>query len=80
MESVSAHLYAREQTLFDFQEVITLYDLTNTYFEGVAATNDEAQRGHSKEKHSDCPLVTLALVLDASGFPKFSEIFPGNAS
>ena len=24
-------------------------------------------------------MVTLALVLDASGFPKSSEIFPGNA-
>lgn len=78
--ALESFLYAREHTLFDFEEVITLYDLTNTYFEGVAATNHEARRGKSKEKRSDCPLVTLALVLDGSGFPKCSEVFPGNAS
>lgn len=78
--ALEAFLSARERTLFDLQEVITLYDLTNTYFEGVAAGNPEAMLGHSKEKRSDCPLVTLALVLDASGFPKSSEVFPGNAS
>ena len=77
--ALESFLYARERTLFDFEETITLYDLTNTYFEGIAAANPEAKLGHSKEKRTDCPLVTLALVLDASGFPKSSEIFPGNA-
>ena len=39
-----------------------------------------AQRGRSKEKRSDCPLVTLRLVLDGSGFPRTSKVFSGNAS
>jgi transposase len=73
-------LYARERTLFEFDEVITLYDLTNTYFEGTATANANAAFGRSKEKRSDCPLVTLALVLDSSGFPKRSAVFAGNAS
>ena len=73
-------LYRRERTLFEFDEVITLYDLTNTYFEGNGQGNANAALGHSKEKRSDCPLVTLALVLDGSGFPKRSEVFEGNAS
>lgn len=73
-------LYAREQTLFEFDEIITLYDLTNTYFEGTAAANAHAAFGRSKEKRSDCRLVTLALVLDSSGFPKRSAVFAGNAS
>ncbi|MFZ0256049.1 MAG: IS1634 family transposase, partial [Gammaproteobacteria bacterium] len=73
-------LYARERTLFEFDEVITLYDLTNTYFEGAATANANAAFGRSKEKRSDCPLVTLALVLDSSGFPKRSAVFAGNAS
>ena len=60
--------------------MITLYDLTNTYFEGMAHANAKAAFGKSKEKRSDCPLVTLALVLDASGFPKRSEVFAGNAA
>jgi hypothetical protein len=73
-------LYAQERTLFDFQQDITLYDLTNAYFEGTAQGNANAALGKSKEKRSDCPLVTLALVLDASGFAKRSEIFAGNIS
>ena len=57
-----------------------LYDLTNTYFEGRCTQNPKAQYGRSKEKRSDCGIVTLALVLDASGFPKKSKIYPGNVS
>ncbi len=79
-EALEEFLYARERTLFDFEEVITLYDLTNTYFEGIGQGNGNAALGKSKEKRSDCPLVTLALVLDGSGFPKRSEVFAGNAS
>jgi transposase len=78
--ALEGFLYAQERTLFDFEEVITLYDLTNTFCEGTAKVNANAAFGKSKEKRSDCPLVTLALVLDASGFPKRSEIFPGNVS
>ena len=79
-EAIEAHLYQQERDLFSFTETITLYDLTNTFFEGEAKTNPAAKRGRSKEKRSDCPLVTLGLVLDGSGFPRKSQIFPGNAS
>ena len=61
-------------------QTITLYDLTNTYFEGVAAGVSKARRGHSKECRSDCPLVTLAMALDASGFVRRVQFFAGNAS
>lgn len=73
-------LFTREQSLFEFGETITLYDLTNTYFEGTGLYNELAAYGHSKEKRTDCPLVTLGLVLDGSGFPKRSEIFKGNVN
>jgi len=53
-------------------------DLTNTYFEGQAAQNPKAQRGHSKERRRDCKLVTLGLIVDESGFAKYSQLFPGN--
>ena len=79
-EAIETHLYQQERDLFSFSETITLYDLTNTFFEGEAKTNPKAQRGRSKEKRSDSPLVTLGLVLDGSGFPRKSQIFPGNAS
>jgi len=79
-EAIESHLYLQETNLFGFQEIITLYDLTNTYFEGQGKANKLGKRGHSKEKRSDCPLVTLALVLDSSGFPKRSQVFEGNVS
>jgi transposase len=79
-DALESHLFGTAQSLFGFTETITLYDLTNTYFEGVACDIEKAKRGRSKEKRSDCPLVTLGLVLDVSGFPKRSRIFAGNVS
>jgi transposase len=79
-EALQDHLFAQARAIFGFGETITLYDLTNTYFEGIAAGVNKAKRGHSKEKRSDCPLVTLAMALDASGFARRSRVFAGNAS
>ena len=79
-EAIEQHLFGGVQTLFSLQETVTLYDLTNTYFEGQAAANPKAQHGRSKEKRSDCPLVTLGLVLDGSGFVRRSKTFAGNVS
>lgn len=78
--TIEEHLYDREHSLFGLQETITLYDLTNTYFEGQSEANAFAANGHSKEKRSDCPLVTLGLVLDSSGFPRRSHVYAGNVS
>ena len=54
--------------------------LLNSYFEGEMTGNHQAKRGHSKEKRTDCPLVTLGLVLDGSGFIRRSRVFAGNVS
>ncbi|MFT6043693.1 MAG: hypothetical protein ACI8TV_001113 [Porticoccaceae bacterium] len=43
-ESIEAHLYQQERDLFGFEETITLYDLTNTFFEGEAKANPQAKR------------------------------------
>jgi len=73
-------LFNRVHDLFGLEATVTLYDLTNTYFEGTAAANPKAQNGRSKEKRRDCPLVTLGLVLDGSGFVRRSQTFEGNAA
>jgi transposase len=78
--ALEAFLAVQEQTLFDLNRSIVLYDLTNTYFEGQCTQNPKAQFGRSKEKRRDCPLVTLGLVLDGDGFPLSSQVLPGNAS
>jgi len=77
---IEAHLRARENDLFSLKETIILYDLTNTYFEGRALKNRKAKFGRSKEKRSDCRLLTLGLVIDGQGFPKTSQVFVGNQS
>ena len=79
-EDIEKALYARISNLFSLQDTVTLYDLTNTYFEGKLCCNGKAKRGNSKEKRSDCPLVTLGLVLDGSGFIRRSRMFEGNVS
>ena len=78
--AIEDHLRSRECSLFNLEEKIILYDLTNTFFEGSGRYNGKAHFGLSKEKRSDCPLVTLGLVLDADGFPKRTEVFAGNVS
>ena len=79
-EEIESHLRKVETDIFDLEEKIILYDLTNTFFEGTGKYNSKAKYGRSKEKRSDCPLVTLGLVLDMQGFPKRSRIFDGNVS
>lgn len=79
-DRIEAHVFGAVTQLFALEETVTLYDLTNTYFEGGAELNDKAHLGHSKEKRSDCPLVTLGLVLEGSGFVRRSQTFEGNVS
>ena len=55
-------------------------DLKNTYFEGEAKAQPKAQRSRSKEQRNDCPLLTLGLVLDGSGFVRRSEVLAGNVA
>ncbi len=79
-DKIEKALFSRVKTLFSLPVTVTLYDLTNTYFEGEMAGNNQAARGHSKEKRSDCPIVTLGLMLDSSGFIRHSHMFAGNVS
>lgn len=79
-EPLESYLARTEKGLFHLEEKIILYDLTNTYFEGRALTNSKARRGRSKDKRTDCPLLTLGMVIDEQGFPKTSRILPGNVA
>lgn len=64
--------------LFDFQDRIIFYDLTNTYFEGRKQGSRIARYGKSKEKRSDAKIVALATVINAEGFIKYSKIYQGD--
>lgn len=79
-DTLEQHLSRRTNELFDLEDKIILYDLTNTYFEGRKVNSKLANFGRSKEKRSDCKLVVLALVVNAEGFIKYSNVFEGNKS
>ena len=73
-EELEQHLSVRTNELFDIQDKIILYDLTNTYFEGRKQGSKLAKYGRSKEKRSDAKLVVLGLVINPEGFIKYSSI------
>jgi hypothetical protein len=79
-DKIEDALFTNIKDLFGLQVSVTLYDLTNTYFEGTAAGNPKATKGRSKEKRSDCPLLTLGLVLNSSAFVRRSRMFAGNTA
>jgi hypothetical protein len=79
-DNLEKHLSKKTNELFDLQDKIYLYDLTNTYFEGRKVKSKIAHFGRSKEKRSDCKLVVLALVVNVEGFIKYSNIFEGNTA
>src|SRR6266508_4012058 len=79
-ENLEKHLSKRTNELFDLDDKIILYDLTNTYFEVSMRRSKIAQFGKSKEKRNDARLVVLAVVINTEGFLKYSQIFEGNTS
>lgn len=77
---LEGHLSRRTNELFDLEDKIILYDLTNTYFEGRMQKSKIAKFGRSKEKRNDSRRVVLAVVINREGFLKYSNIFAGNMS
>jgi len=74
------YLSRRTNELFDLEDKIMLYDLTNTYYEGRMQKSKTARYGRSKEKRDDAKIVVLAVVINREGFLKYSNIFEGNTA
>ncbi len=66
-------------TLFQLDYELLLYDLTSSYFEGLAEENDLAARGYSRDHRRDCQQVVLALVVTREGFPLAHYTLAGNS-
>jgi transposase len=75
---LEAHLSRRCGELFAVENEVLLYDVTSTYFEGLAKANPQAQRGYSRDHRPDCKQVCIALVVTFDGFPLGYEVFAGN--
>ncbi|GHT42599.1 transposase [Bacteroidia bacterium] len=79
-QGLESYLSRRTNELFELEDKIILYDLTNTYFEGRMKDSKLCRFGRSKEKRSDARIVVLAAVVNPEGFLKETEIFEGNLS
>jgi transposase len=77
-ETVEKHLRDRLGKLFHLDYGILLYDVTSTYFEGLAEGNPQAKRGYSRDHRPDCKQVCVALVVARGGVPLAYEVFDGN--
>ena len=76
--AIEAHLKNRLGALFAEPFDILLYDLTSTYFEGLAEENPAAKRGYSRDHRPDCAQIVIGLVVTKSGLPLGYEVFDGN--
>jgi transposase len=77
-EAIENDLKDQLGRLFPIDYELLLYDLTSTYFEGLAEQNDLARRGYSRDHRRDCKQIILALVVTREGFPLAHRTFPGN--
>jgi transposase len=66
--------------LFESRGGIVLYDVTNTYFEGLCAKNPKARHGKNKQKRNDCRQIAIGMAFDQRGLPLAHEVFEGNLS
>jgi hypothetical protein len=79
-EKIERHLCNVTDNLFNIDNKLMLFDLTNFYFEGSKRESKKAQFGRSKEKRSDCKLLVLALCINKEGFIRYSSILEGNTA
>ncbi len=77
-QAIEDDLKARFGQLFQLDFDLLLYDLTSTYFEGLAEENDLARRGYSRDHRGDCPQIVLALIVTRDGFPLAHLTLAGN--
>jgi transposase len=77
-QALEQHLRRRFGELFALKYDLLFYDVTSTYFEGLAERNPLARRGYSRDHRSDCKQVCIALVVTREGLPVGYEVFAGN--
>jgi transposase len=78
---IDKHIYNRITDMFDIEDKLVIFDISNTYFEARKAKSKIAKHGgNSKEKRNDCPLVVFTGVINSQGFIRHSRIYEGNKS
>lgn len=77
-EKIDSFIYKRIGNLFNLEDKLVIFDISNTYFETRKPGSKIAKHGRSKEKRGDCPLVVFTGVINTEGFIRHSRIYEGN--
>ena len=71
-------IYQKTTDLFNLEDSLVIFDISNTYFESSKHGSLLAQYGRCKQKRNDCKLVVFTGVINAAGFIRHSRIYQGN--
>jgi hypothetical protein len=77
-EELGKHLLERYRSWFGTRFEFLIYDVTSTYFEGLAEKNELAARGYWRDHRPDCKQVCIGLVVTPEGLPVAYEMLAGN--
>ncbi len=77
-DALCAQLLEKYRDWFGVKFEFLLYDVTSSYFEGLAEKNKKAAHGHSRDSRPDCKQVCIGLVVTPEGLPIAYEVFAGN--
>jgi transposase len=75
---IEEHLFAKRRNLFN-DVGLAIFDTTSLYFEGEGGTT-LGRNGHSKDSRPDLHQMVLGVVIDETGRPICSEMWPGNTA
>ena len=77
-DAIGQQLLQRYQSWFGVRFEFLIYDVTSTYFEGLAEKNQLAAQGYSRDHRPDCKQVCIGLVVTPEGLLVGYELFAGN--
>jgi transposase len=75
---IEEQLFAKRRSLFN-DVGLAIFDTTSLYFEGDGGTT-LGRNGHSKDSRPDLRQMVLGVVIDETGRPICSEMWPGNTA
>lgn len=79
-DKIDQFLYNRIVNLFEIEDSLVIYDLSNTHFESRKASSKKAQYGRNKQKRNDCKQVVFTGVINEQGFIRYSRVYDGNTA
>lgn len=75
---IDKYLYNKILDIFNIDDSIVIYDLSNTHFEGRKENSKIAKFGRNKQKRNDCKQVVFTGIINSAGFIRHSRIYEGN--